>query len=395
MVGPACVHGQEGVHVKGRVWDQDRRAPAPGVSVRLEGTSHQSLSGEDGLFEFTAVAPSTYILSTDHLTFGAGTQTLEIPESNEVRFTVWLSASAIELEPIVVEVLTQSERQRRAEGSRIQRVTRAQIKAHSGSLSEVLSARVPGISLDRRYRMDPIPSCLELRRPATLIPGCHPPLVILDGIRLNGSNDFLNTVPLEYVESVTVIPPSAAGVRYGIGSAWGVIRVETRSAAVGVTSQRSALEPLARSYDWGREPAGHPWARAMAGATLGTLGGMAVAWGTSENCSPLNEARGQDCRGNGTLMATLAGLALPAAGGALGANLFGRTEWSRGRVSLTAFAAAVPMLMGYVLAVQGYRVDLTGQRILGGALVVAGVPIVSTLADRAFRTRHDRRSDPR
>ena len=392
---------QEGVLVTGRVLEQEEEVPVRGALVRLEGTRFASLSDSTGMFRLSAVPSGSYVLSVRHLTFGTRTEPLEIPRSSRsLELAVRLSASAVELQPVVVEILSRAEREFRAEGTPSRSLGRDLMQEYwlrGWSLADVLGARVPGITIDRGSRLSGVPSCVMYRRPPSLLGlGCRPPLVILDGIRLSESSLFFQSIPLRDIESVTVLPSALAGVRYGTGSGWGVIRVESRRPGNRSDDESPVAPPSARSYDWDLEPGGHPWLRVLGGATAGSLAGLAIALGTSGDCSPLNETRKQDCSRRGALMAGVTTFTLPVAGGALGANLLGRTEWSRGRFALTTLVTFSPMFMGYFFATPlDASNSFKAQETFGQVAVVVGVPIVATLADRVFRRiRGSRRYSP-
>ena len=167
---------------------------------------------------------------------------------------------------------------------------------------------------------------------------------------LSESNLFFQNIPLRDIESVRVLPSALAGVRYGTGSGWGVIRVESRRPGNRSDDEAPVAPPSVKSYDWDLEPGGHPWLRVLGGATAGSLAGLAIALGTSGDCSPLNETRNEDCSGRGVLTAGIQTFTLPVVGGALGANLLGRTEWSRGKFALSTLVTFTPMFMGYFFA---------------------------------------------
>lgn len=58
---------------------------------------------------------------------------------------------------------------------------------------------------------------MEFRRPTSFLLGCQPPLVIVDGVRISAPNHFLETPPLEHIESLTVLSATEAPS----STAWG------------------------------------------------------------------------------------------------------------------------------------------------------------------------------
>ncbi|HSH76853.1 MAG TPA: TonB-dependent receptor plug domain-containing protein, partial [Longimicrobiales bacterium] len=305
----------------------------------------------------------------------------------------------IRLAPIVVEVVGPRELELLASGSPQRHIDRVEIEQDIGRglrLADVLHRRIPGLTVDPGHRtLTGGYPCVEYRRPASFFSGCQPPLVIVDGIRIAEPNQFFDTMPLEHVESLTVLSAAAAGVRYGMGSLNGVIRVTTRRPGTGPARDRIASreeggpeaavpEPRSASwksaYDWSLEPTGHPWVRALGGATAGTLGGLALALGASGACSPLDAARAERCSGTDATLASAAAFTLPVLGAALGANLSGRTDGSRGRIVMTTLAALTPMFMGYFFATpRSDRIEFEGQKVFGRLVVLAGVPVMASV----------------
>jgi len=392
VAGAVGGHAQEGATVTGWVLDAASGEPVPEAVVRLESLGRRSVTDVDGRFNLPDLPQGVYVLSIDDPTFGAHTDLLEVPSSGVVAFTVRLGLDVFELEPLVVNVLGREEAVRRALGSPFYLITRADIEASIGgglSPGDILRSRVPGITLDPGPSFGQV-GCMEFRRPTSFLPGCQPPLVIVDGVRISAPSHFLDTTPLEHIESLTVLSATEATTLYGPGAFNGVIQVQMRRPGADRArpdAPTSAQAAWKAAYNWDLEPGGHPWFRSWGGATVGMLTGLAVAITAAGDCSPLNEARSQECRGNGRL-AGAATFALPVMGGALGANLGGRTERSHGEMIMTGLAALMPMFAGYFFAVpQSAGPEFESQQIFGRAIVVVGLPVLAAAADRLFRTR--------
>ena len=399
VANPLRVEAQESASVTGWVVDAENGEPVSDILVRLQPPSHQSVTDPDGRFHFSDITRGTYVLSVDDPAFGSHTDILEVPESGEVQLSVRLGPTVFELEPLVVNVISREENLRRALGSPFYQITRADLETLSGgglSLGDILSRRVPGMTIDLGASFG-VPVCVEFRRPTSFVPGCQPPLVIVDGLRISGPNQFLDSTPPEHIESLTVLSSSQASTLYGLGALNGAIQVEMRrapTAAIRGVNRQGPQDGLAEElsewrtgYDWKLEAGGHPWFRSWGGATVGMIGGLAVALTASGDCSLLNDLRQQACAQHGNL-ANIATFTLPVLGGAFGAHLGGTTEQSQGKMLITTLAAIMPMFSGFFFASPNANgVDFKDQQIFGRILVVAGIPIAAAAADRVFRTQ--------
>ena len=397
-VNPLWVEAQEQeASVTGWVVDAENGEPVSEILVRLQPPSHRSVTDADGRFHFSGIARGTYVLSVDDPAFGSHTDILEVPVSGMVQLSVRLGPTVFELEPLVVNVISREECARRALGSPFYQITRADLETFSGgglSLGDILSRRVPGMTLDLGSSFG-VPGCVEFRRPTSFVPGCQPPVVIVDGLRISSPNQFLDATPPQHIESLTVLSSSQASTLYGLGALNGAIQVEMRRAPtaalrdVNQTGPRRNLEKELSGwrvgYNWNLEQRGYPWLRSWGGATVGMIGGLTVALTASGDCSMLNDLRQQECTQNKNLT-NIATFALPVLGGALGAHLGGTTEQSRGKMLITTLAAMMPMFSGFFFASPNASgVDFKDQQLFGRILVVAGIPIAATAADRVFR----------
>ena len=237
VANPLRVEAQESASVTGWVVDAENGEPVSDILVRLQPPSHQSVTDPDGRFHFSDIARGTYVLSVDDPAFGSHTDILEVPESGEVQLSVRLGPTVFELEPLY-------------------QITRADLETLSGgglSLGDILSRRVPGMTIDLGASFG-VPGCVEFRRPTSFVPGCQPPLVIVDGLRISGPNQFLDATPPEHIESLTVLSSSQASTLYGLGALNGAIQVEMRrapTAAIRGVNQQGPRDGLAEELsEW-------------------------------------------------------------------------------------------------------------------------------------------------
>ena len=316
-----------------------------------------------------------------------------------VEIQVRLATEAIELEALVVEAETTRTRAERAQGSSLHVVDRRQIERALGTskhLGDLIRQTIPGIRLRQTNNLAGTDVCLEFRAAATIsllaTRPCSHPMVLLDGVPVSDPNFLYGTVGLSNIERIQVIPPGEAGARYGTGSLYGVILIDTRPPG----SQRPAEErPVAAyplrgraAFDWSQDPAGHPLPRAAAGAILGNTLGLAAGAALGQRCVGVDDKDQivTSCSAAGTAAAILGALALPAVGGALGVRLGGGTERSVGRLLPALLGAGMMIFPGYAFSMSTVGGGSQAANAVGNALLVAGAPLVLTLTDRLFRS---------
>ena len=383
VVAPPSLAGQQPVSVLGRLLDAGTGAPIEGAVVDLGGQGGGVVTDAEGLFRLDDVLPGGHALRVRHLAYGTHTEDIEVPLDRDLAVELRLSAQALELEPIDVEVL----RPARAATTRSNVITREQIAALQGrarDIADLVRTFIPGaaVSVARGGYV-----CLEFRGGrSSRTTGCNFPLIVQDGLPVTSPARFLRDLPVEDIERIEFVPASEGGVRYGLDATYGVLVIETRRSVVADLAPKVAPPSRYPAYEWAGETGTHPTRRSLFGASLGGLAGTALGL-AAVGCFPGGASSGAACvEGAGGLAGVGASL-LPLAGSVLGARALGATADSRGRLLPSLVVTALPALLGYAVYTEGVRSGFDGELWIGGTLVVVGTPLAATLADYLFRGR--------
>lgn len=378
--------------VSGRVTDQATQAPVPDATVELSGRA--TVTDAQGFFRFDSVRAGLYAVRVRHLAYGDFLDQLRVGPGG-VQLQVTLSQTALELEPVIVDVRGREEREERERGTQRNVITRDQIVQSLGTaqnLATVLSRNIPGVRIKNTSGRMGGPTCIEFRSGRSLDDpmGCHDPVVFMDGVRVAYPRAIYPSLSLEDVQRLEVIPPGEAGVRYGTDSQYGVLLIETR------TGQNRAETPrLERRgiYDWTEEPDPYPWAKVFGTAFLTNAAGVALGTVMARRCLSFDGLAAHflesECGSWGTAGARVGLIAVPVAAVTFGANSVGGSELSKGRLLQTAVGALIIGVPGYIMATGGEADAFPGADWVGGTLLLIGVPLVTTVADRLFRNLRD------
>jgi hypothetical protein len=325
--------------------------------------------------------PGRHLLSIRHIAYGAHADSVTITNGSEQAIALRISQRAIVLEPVELDAISPT----RPGATRSSVITRAQIEHMIGrarNLGDLVRAHVPGASVSERRGGI---LCVEFRAArGNRVSGCNFPMVVVDNIPIPSPGYFFRDTPIADLERVEFIPSSEGAGRYGTGSQYGVLVITTRRAALTGMPARAPQRRRFPAYDWSQEPGGYRWSRSLAGSVGGNIAGLAAGL-LILGCGP-GDAACVERESTGT---ALAALALPAIGSAVGARVFGATEMSTGRSPYAAIGAALPLVVGYAIYVDGERSGLESSRLVGSALMVVGAPAIAVVADLLFRRTRD------
>jgi hypothetical protein len=397
LFAPLASGAQEAVDVSGVVVDVVTGRALADVALRIEGTDVSAASDDQGRFVLRGLLPGRWTLLVDHLAYGHHEHEIAVGEGQTLELQIRLASEAIELEPIVVEAETARQRSERAQGSSLNVVDRAQIEKALGTskhMGDLIRQTIPGIRLRQTNNLAGTNVCLEFRAAATISlvnrRPCNHPMVLLDGVVVNDPNFLYGTIGLSNIERIQVIPPGEAGARYGTGSLYGVILIDTRPPGGSRLSGDRRSMPLRgrATFDWSEDPAGHPTGRAMAGAFLGNALGLAAGIAVGQHCIGVDDKDQivTSCGGLGDAAAILGAVALPAVGAAIGTHFGGGTHASVGRFVPALVGAGMMIFPGYAFSMSTVGGGSKAANAVGNVLLAVGAPIVVTLADRLFRS---------
>ena len=404
---PAPSASAQAVGLVGRVVDLDTGEPVSDATVMirrsgLRGSMASALSGPDGRFRLDVPGDAAGLrIRVEHLAYGRFDQPFVRPGPGR-ELLVEISRTAIQLAPIEVSVEGRDARQRRISGTRSNIITREQIESRLGTsanLALVLERFATGVRVRGQQTAPGQPICVEFRSSRTLDNpnACHPPVIVMDGVRVSSPGFFFNWLNLEDVERMEVIPPGEAGVQYGTDSNFGVLVIETRAGMSGreEEEERFVREPR---YDFAVEGVPYDWKKTYLGAFVGNAVGLGVGLLVARSCLSFDGLSQHflesECGGATTLGARIALVTLPVTGAGLGAGRFGRSARSEGNFLQTAFGAALIGLPGYLMATAGPEDAWAGADWAGGAVIVFGVPAIATIADRLWRSERIAAPDP-
>ncbi|MDT8342131.1 MAG: TonB-dependent receptor plug domain-containing protein [Longimicrobiales bacterium] len=383
------------VDIRGEVLDAATRVGIPDVILRVLGTDVSAATDRDGAFVLRAVPVGRWEVEVTHLRYGSTRHGIAVDAGVGLWLEVRVAEEAIELEALVVEAETAVQRERRTTGASFWEVTREQIEAAAGTsrhMGDLISKTVPGIRVRQSNNLSRTDICMEFRAAASIsivnARPCNHPAIYMDGVPITDPQFFYGTMGLDDIERIQVIPPGEAGTRYGSGSLYGVMLIETRRPGF---DERAGVDRLAPgrpavTFDWELDPAGHPTGRTILGGLAGNAVGMAIGVTLARQCIDVVDRQiRSSCGLGGTVGAGAAAVLFPAFGAALGARLAGSTERSQGTLIPALVGAGLMLFPGYAFSLSTVGEGSGTVNGVGYFLLGVGVPLAVTLADRLYR----------
>lgn len=191
-----------------------------------------------------------------------------------------------------------------------------------------------------------------------------------------------------------VTPPGRAPHTYSMDvepGGYAVVEVVVESLGDPSSREASGIRRTRsrESFDWSQDPAGHSFGRTFLGAAAGNALGLAAGLAVGRQCVFIEDRTEEiafSCDNAGVAGAGLAAVALPALGGAIGARLAGGTDRSRGRMVPAVVGGAMGVLPGYIFSLSTVGGGVETMNAVGMGFLLVGAPLITTAADRLFRT---------
>jgi len=231
----------------GRVTDRLNGQPISDVRVQLVGTQRGGLTRANGTYRIVGVPNGTYTMRVSRIGFQATTAAVTVSNNLEVSQDFRLIVADNVLDRVTVSGATGGTARAREVGASVSRIdTTLYNVAAVTNLSQILSARTPGVSVQAGGGTLGVTNRIRLRGP-TSINLSNDPLLVIDGlVSNNNTSNFavgvggattsrLDDINPQDIEDIQVLKGAAATALYGTGAANGVIQITTKRGKAGKT----------------------------------------------------------------------------------------------------------------------------------------------------------------
>lgn len=379
--------------VFGRILDQDTFQPVAGVVVRITVPDGilQEISSPNGTFLIDDVPVGERVVVMEHIAYGEYAQHVGVEQGRDLRIEAFMSARAIQFQPLVVEALSEVERRRLSSGFSVNEIPVEEIEqaARTGQhLGDLLRGGMSGIRV-RGGNRGGDRLCVEYRRSGA--GECAEIAVYLDGVAVADPGQIYSSLSLDDIDRVEVLSPLEAVIRFGDRGARGALLVESRLPSL-PERQNPFRTSARRGYDWSLEEESHPSAKVFGSTVLANALGVGLGYLALKQCVGIvatDHGRQFDtqCGALTTMSTGVFALSLPGAVGSMAATRSGSTRRSRGRFFHVAMSGLISTTIGYVMLMHGEDPEYSsnGLRIGGLLTMTVGTPLLLTISDRFFR----------
>lgn len=249
--------------VTGQVTDQETGQPLGSVQVFAAGTNRNALTNSDGRFLLTNVPEGERTIRAVLIGYGQEEQTVTVTAGQTATVDLALRASAVDIDAVVVSVVTGRAERRRELGTNTASISAQELEfAPITKMADVLVGRAAGVTM--QGVAGSIGTSQRIRiRGANSISLSNEPLIFVDGIQVSnskggiavGGQDYsrLNDINPEDIANIEVLKGPAASALYGTAAANGVLLITTRRGVAGNTQWRAYTE-FGRSSDENEYP---------------------------------------------------------------------------------------------------------------------------------------------
>jgi TonB-linked SusC/RagA family outer membrane protein len=220
--------------IKGKVTDGSNGSAAPGVAVKVKGTTRGTVTDAEGNYRINADANSTLVFSS------VGFTTTEKAVGSATELNVSLAQSAENLNEVVVTALGISKEQKVLSYATQQINTRTFSQAKDLNVANSLAGRVVGLDIARSSSGIGGSTRIVLRGDRS-ISGNNQALIVVDGVPVNNTNsssgnifggrdggDGISSINPDDIESMNILRGASATALYGSNAANGAILINTK-----------------------------------------------------------------------------------------------------------------------------------------------------------------------
>ena len=242
----APLRAQQLATISGKVTDAKTGEPIGAAAVLVQGTQAGAITSIDGTYRITRAPLGAQTVVARRIGYSPGQKQLTLVEGGSETVDFALTASATELEAIVVTG-TVGNQSRAAQGAVVASIDASDVtsKAPIQNVTDVLEGRVPGVNVEQASGTIGAAPRINIRG-ATSISLSNAPLVFIDGVRMNSDAQqvlgnyhnleglggqtvtALNDLNPDDIESIEIVKGPAAATLYGADASAGVIQIITK-----------------------------------------------------------------------------------------------------------------------------------------------------------------------
>jgi TonB-linked SusC/RagA family outer membrane protein len=205
--------------ISGVVTSSEDGSTVPGASIMVKGTTMGTITDIDGNFSLKIPDDAKTLIFSF-----VGLKSVQLPVGNQSTFNVTLDADIFGIDEVVVSGVS-SETPRKKLSVSVGRVDASDLKeVPASSAASALQGKMAGVTVTSSSG-EPGSGSTILVRGATQLTGSQAPLIIVDGVQMQGT---LADINVDDVESIEVVKGASASALYGSQAGNGVVVVTTK-----------------------------------------------------------------------------------------------------------------------------------------------------------------------
>lgn len=207
------------VTITGTITSADDQMGIPGATVIVKGTSVGTAADIDGNFKLTIPSDAKTLVFSF-----VGMQPQEVQINGQTTFNIVMRTDVFKMEEVVVSGVASATPKKKLSVS-VTKVSSDDLdKVPASSAATALQGKVSGITIVSGSGDPGQTAGIRLRSSTSLL-GSQTPLIIVDGVMIDGEFSDIN---MDDVESIEVVKGAAASALYGSRAGSGVISVRTK-----------------------------------------------------------------------------------------------------------------------------------------------------------------------
>ena len=205
--------------VTGTITSSDDGMPVPGANIIVKGTTLGTITDIDGHYVLAAPSSATIL---EYSFVGLKTQEVSIDGRSVI--DVVLEADHFNLDEVIVSGVASGTPRKKLSVS-VAKVSEKQLQqAPASSAAGALQGKVAGVTVVQASGTPGSAAAIRLRG-ATSIRGNSAPLIIVDGVQIEGT---LADIAVDDIQSMEVVKGAAASALYGSKAGNGVVVIQTK-----------------------------------------------------------------------------------------------------------------------------------------------------------------------